>query len=139
MTSKTKSISKELENTIVKAVTGFMNTSGGILIIGVNDNGTIVGLEPDFKTLSKPNRDGFELAFMQLIVNAIGVEYGNLVHPKFKEVGDKVIYVVQISKSSRPAYCTFKDKPEFYVRMGNSRRPLNMIEAHNYIATHWPK
>ncbi len=131
--------SKEIEEAIVKAAAGFMNTSGGSLIIGVNDNGTIVGLEPDFKTLSKPNKDGFERALMQLILNAIGNEYCKFVHPKFEEVAGKVICIVRINKSARPAYCTYEGKPKFYIRIGNSTRPLNIKEANDYRDMNWPR
>jgi len=137
---KNKCESKEIQRTIAKVVAGFMNTSGGTLIIGVDDNGTIVGLEADFKTLKdKPNKDGFQLALMQLISNVIGKAYCKFLRPKFEEVANRVICIVQIDKSPRPVYLTYEDKPEFYVRVGNSTRPLNVKEATDYIAMNWPK
>ena len=34
-------------NTLAKTIIAFSNTGGGKLIIGVNDQGEIIGLEPD--------------------------------------------------------------------------------------------
>ena len=47
--------------------------TGGSLLIGVSDSGEVVGIEHDFQTLrSKPNRDGWELAFTQAMANHLG-------------------------------------------------------------------
>ena len=55
-----KTTNRELELVIAKTITGFMNAKGGKLIIGVDDDGNIVGLEKDFKTLKHKNKDGYE-------------------------------------------------------------------------------
>ena len=44
-------MNKEMEKSIMKTIVGFLNASGGILLIGVRDNGEIIGLENDYKTL----------------------------------------------------------------------------------------
>lgn len=48
-----------------------MNAEGGTLLIGVADDGTITGLDADYATLSKRNRDGFELFLTQLIADKV--------------------------------------------------------------------
>ncbi len=42
-----KGFDKIPENAAMKTVAGFLNSKGGTLIIGIKDDGTIVGLEPD--------------------------------------------------------------------------------------------
>ncbi len=59
------------EQIIVKCIAGFLNSEGGTLLIGVSDDGIPVGVEADYKTLSKGNRDGFELFLTQLIKNKL--------------------------------------------------------------------
>ncbi|HEV2071585.1 MAG TPA: DUF262 domain-containing protein, partial [Acidimicrobiales bacterium] len=59
------------EQIIAKSISGFMNAEGGTLLIGVADDGTITGLDADYATLSKGNRDGFELFLTQLIADKI--------------------------------------------------------------------
>ncbi|UJH91878.1 ATP-binding protein [Antarcticibacterium sp. 1MA-6-2] len=53
-----KTTNKELELVIAKTITGFMNAKGGKLIIGVDDEGNILGLEKDYKSLKHKNKDG---------------------------------------------------------------------------------
>ena len=48
---------KKMEHVIVKTVCGFLNAEGGTLLIGVDDDGAVVGLDADMQTLgSKGNR-----------------------------------------------------------------------------------
>src|SRR5690606_15806240 len=61
----------KLEAAIAKTICGFMNAEGGTLLIGVADDGAVVGIENDYSTLGKPNRDGFELFLTQLVDNQI--------------------------------------------------------------------
>jgi hypothetical protein len=57
---------KALEAGIVKTIAGFLNGKGGFLVIGVNDDGEVLGLETDYKTLGKrPDRDGYQ----QFLIN----------------------------------------------------------------------
>jgi hypothetical protein len=44
---------------------------GGTLLIGVADEGSIVGLASDYAMLSKGDRDGYELFLCQLIADRI--------------------------------------------------------------------
>ena len=44
---------KEIENSWLKTIIAFLNTDGGILLVGVEDDGNVLGLEPD----KVPNAD----------------------------------------------------------------------------------
>ena len=57
---KENKVNRALENVVLKTLAGYMNGNGGTLLIGVADDGSIVGLENDYKTLKKQDRDGFE-------------------------------------------------------------------------------
>ena len=63
----------DVEFAVVKTIVGFMNSKGGVLLIGVEDDGTIHGLEDDYKTLPKPSKDGFELHLRQIVQRTVGV------------------------------------------------------------------
>ena len=56
---------------IAKTISGFMNSEGGTLLIGVADDGTVTGLDGDYATLTKSDRDGYELFLTQLIADKI--------------------------------------------------------------------
>jgi predicted HTH transcriptional regulator len=65
-----------MEGAVIKTVAAFLNTDGGVLLIGVNDRKQVLGLEADYKTLTtKPNKDGFELALQQVLSKAIGADF----------------------------------------------------------------
>ena len=68
MNLNTNQPGKEIELAWLKAATAFMNSDGGILLLGVNDRGDIVGLEPD----KFENEDKCLLHFKNLINQHIG-------------------------------------------------------------------
>ena len=56
----TGQVDKRMEHVVTKTVCGFLNAEGGTLLIGVDDDGQLIGLSDDMKTLgAKANRDGF--------------------------------------------------------------------------------
>lgn len=66
---------KVLEQVIVKTIAGFLNAKGGTLVIGVEDDGKVVGLDADYKTLSKrPDRDGYQQFLINLVSSNLGKE-----------------------------------------------------------------
>ncbi len=60
-------LNKKLEDVILKTVAAFGNGTGGTLLIGVDDNGAILGLSKDYETLKNPDKDGFELHLRNII------------------------------------------------------------------------
>jgi hypothetical protein len=51
---------RELENGLVRTIAAFMNNQGGSLIVGMREDGAITGLESDYRTLQRKDREGFE-------------------------------------------------------------------------------
>ena len=47
---------KALRLSVLKTIAAFLNSQGGTLVIGVEDDGSIIGLAPDFKLLSGSDR-----------------------------------------------------------------------------------
>src|SRR3989304_3626605 len=60
---------KSLEHAVLKSIAGFSNTEGGEVLIGVDDNGNVLGLEKDYSIFSG-KRDGFQRHLSQIISNA---------------------------------------------------------------------
>ena len=61
-----------METVITKTVAAFMNSGGGTLLIGVDDDGRLIGLGPDYATLKTPDADRFELWIRDLWVQLLG-------------------------------------------------------------------
>lgn len=131
-----KSINKELEIVIAKSLAGFMNSNGGKLIIGIADNGEVLGLEHDFATLKHKNRDGFERRVYEIISCFIGAEFCSLVHIYFHNKQEHDFCVIDIAKSSYPAYVNSEGSTIFFLRTGNATIPLSVKETVNYIQIH---
>lgn len=136
---KRNRVNKVLQEVIAKAIAGMLNCEGGYLLIGVADDGTIVGIEKDLQTLRKSNIDGFQLALMDIVKIHLGIEYVPYIRPRFETVDDKYVCAVSIQKSSMPVFLTKRNINEFWVRMGNSTRKLDVKAATRYIQEKWGK
>ncbi|MGP0100216.1 MAG: RNA-binding domain-containing protein [Solirubrobacteraceae bacterium] len=136
---QTRSVNKELTRTVVKVVASFLNTRGGTLLIGISDDGTPLGLDPDIQTLSKKSLDGLELTLR----NAIGTYLSPSIAPNvlvtFPSASGAVVAQVTCPRHVEPVFLREGDQYTFYVRDGNQTRPLNLRDAHSYIRTHWPE
>ena len=123
---------------IAKTISCFMNSKGGILLIGVDDEGNALGLENDLAQLKKASLDEFQLHLTNLINSYLGKVNRAFVNTKFEKVNDKDVAAVLVSKSPRPVFVKLKGKKEFYIRAGNSCQPLDIQDANLYIQDQWP-
>ncbi len=135
---KQKRPSKELKIAIAKEIAGFMNTNGGVLLIGVDDDKTISGIEKDLAVLHNSQNE-FELTFTNLIRDNLGKVNRNYVDLKVEKIAEKKVAVVRVKKSPHPVYVRAEGrKEEFCTRAGNSCQTLEVSEASLYIKEHWP-
>ena len=125
-----------VEHEILKTLNAFLNTEGGTLIIGVSNDGEILGLENDIKTFSK-GKDGFLLHFDNMIINSLGKEQQADINISFEKQGEKEFAIVEVSSSNKPIFLNFKNKEEFYVRHAASSRSYTPSEQHEYISKRW--
>jgi len=130
-------INKELEKVIIKTIDGFLNFEGGTLLIGIDDNGEIIGIEKDISTLKKKNIDGFQQLLINLISEYLGAEYSQYINITFEKVDNKSVCIVNIDKAPQSVFVREKDTKLFYIRSGNTTKLLNSEEAYNYIQLHW--
>ena len=130
-------VNKKLEYVVAKTISAFLNTEGGTLIIGVDDDNNILGLEKDTQTLNKQNVDGFELHLRQVIKKYLGDYFEKYIKVTFPKVDDKEICQIQISKSGKPVFVTFEGRESFFVRNGNTSIPKNRQEQSEYEKLHW--
>lgn len=134
---QTQQVNTGLQKVVAKTVAGLMNFEGGTLLIGVADDGTVVGIESDLKTIKRGDRDGFEQQLRQVLVDYVGAEFSQYVQVLFKEHEGVVVCSVRVEPSPKPVYLTDKGHKEFYIRAGNTTRPLDVQATHDYISMHW--
>jgi predicted HTH transcriptional regulator len=128
---------KALYEPVMKNLVAFMNSVGGTLLIGVSDDGEVLGLDRDLSTLKKPNLDGFENLFNVAFGNMIGLEYRHYIDLSFPEIADKTICRISVAPANRPAYLNYKGSETFYIRAGNGSQPLPVSKATLYINDHF--
>ena len=136
-------LEQELEREVFKTVAAFMNSQGGILLVGIEDDGTISGIEKDFETFKdRKNWDGWLQHFINLVRNHIGTEHSRLLTIESIVNNNKTIAKISIQPSHEPVYVEYIDhrgqeKMEFYIRGFNTTQALNLREANSYIKSQW--
>lgn len=128
---------KDLEKIVVKTIAGFMNSEGGQLVVGVDDDGNILGLENDYIALGNADRDKFERHITQLLINSVGKEYVQFTRISFEKIGGRDVCLITVRPGTKPAYIKYGDKEEFYARTGNATNVFSLSEATEYIKTRW--
>jgi CheY-like chemotaxis protein len=132
-------VNKEIQLVIAKSIAGMLNYHGGTLLVGVADNGTVLGIDQDLVGLRKPDSDGFQLMLTEIVRNYLGLEHMEYIHVRFEIVNGKRICVISIEPRDKPVFLSPSGISEFWVRVGNSTRQLDVKEATMYIQTHWGK
>ena len=129
----TSQLNKDLEFVVAKTIAAMLNSKGGILFIGVNDKGQIIGIEKDYPTLRKHDGDGFILYLLQVINNRLGKEFNRYISMRIEKIDEKDVCVIEITRSDAPVFVKYDNKEEFYIRASSSSQPLNIREAMEYV------
>jgi hypothetical protein len=120
---------KEIELAWLKSVVAFCNTDGGRILIGVKDNGEILGLDSD----RFPNEDKTLLHVQNLIKQHIGLQFSKYIDYSLQTIDNKQILVVRCKPASKPVFLRFADKEQFFVRTGPASIELPVSKALEYI------
>jgi len=137
---QTETVDKKLETVILKSISAFGNGEGGTLIIGVDDEGKILGLDHDYSSLNG-NKDEFELHLRNLINDVFGKTFATSnISIRFYQINDVEICRISIKKGDKPLYLKILDgngnkTEKFYVRSGNSSQELGLSEISDYITS----
>ena len=127
---------KVITHSILKTIAAFLNTAGGDLLIGVADDGSIMGIESD----QFDNDDKFMRHLAQVVRNGLGDRASTCIDPKTQIVKGKTVCVVSCQRSPEPVLLKWKEteaSPEgdFYARSGPGSVKLSPERAAEYIKT----
>ena len=126
-----------MRDNIVQGVAAFMNSrDGGMLIIGVDKHGNVVGIADDIANADpgKPNHDGYELFIRNSIGSAVGPSVTLNYDISFHTIGTHQVCRIAVQPAEKPVYV----QGDLYVRDGNSKKKLNAQQALEYIRQRWP-
>jgi type I site-specific restriction-modification system R (restriction) subunit len=120
----------------LKTIAAFLNTEGGDLLIGVADDGSVVGIERD----QLESDDKFMRHLSQVVRNGLGDRAGTCIDPKTQTVQGKTVCVVSCQRSPEPVFLKWKGmeaapEGDFYVRSGPGSVKLNLDSAKEFIRT----
>jgi hypothetical protein len=130
-------VNKTLEGVIIKTLAGFMNARGGSLLIGVADDGSIVGLENDYQTLQRKDSDGYTQSIMSTVAERLGTPACRMLRILFHELDGKQVCRIIILPSPVPIYAKEGKQSKFYIRAASSTREMDLQEAVGFIKTKW--
>ena len=114
---------------ILKTLAAFLNSSGGTLIVGVADDGEILGLEND----RFENEDKILLFLTSKIKSNIGTLYLEHISYHLEKINNKSILRIDVTRGNKPCYITDENLEYFFVRTGPSTTNLPLSKVYEYV------
>jgi hypothetical protein len=127
---------KHVTHAVLKTIAAFLNTEGGDVLIGVADDGSIVGVEAD----RLESDDKFMRHLAQVVRNGLGDRAGTCIDPKMQDVDGKTVCVVSCQRSPEPVFLKWRSleraiEGDLFVRSGPGTVRLSEADARGYIAS----
>ena len=107
----------------------FLNSEGGTLLIGVDDDANIVGVEPD----GFENHDKIGQHIKNLINQHIGPEFSPNIQCHVHGVDGRTVVMLVCEPAQAPVFLTMGKKEEFFIRSGPSSVRLSMSQMVKYL------
>lgn len=135
-----KEIRKRLHTEITKTIAAFLNTSGGTLLIGVDDSGGILGIEPDFRYLHRDRQDtdGWLQSLRTAITNALDADVWSAIHVSLVRHGQQIVAVIRCPPRMSETWHDDDAGELFYMRASNTTPWLTGSSLVRYIRERWP-
>ncbi|MCA9605153.1 MAG: putative DNA binding domain-containing protein [Myxococcales bacterium] len=131
---------KIVTHAVLKTVAAFLNTEGGDLLIGVDDDKRPVGIAHD----QLESDDKFMLHLAQAVRNGLGDRAGTCIDPRTQVVAGKTVCLVSCQRSPEPVFLRWKglektERGDFYVRSGPGTVRLGEKDVEEYVRTRFPQ
>lgn len=120
---------KYIEDSALKTVAAFLNSDGGILLIGVHDSGTLVGINGEIQLFHK-SPDKYLLHLKNLIKNRIGEPFYPFIDQKLVSIGSQIVCMIECKSSPKEV---FLDSRDFYVRTNPATDKLEGMKLLEYV------
>jgi len=132
----TECASEEVLFSSVKSVAAFLNTNGGVLLLGVRDDGDVIGLEEDISIYPKTKNDfdSFELYFRDIITKYFieGDKINGYLNVEKGLYGEKTFAKISVSQREKLSFIGRDGRIILYIRSGNRSNPINYEDIENY-------
>lgn len=115
------------KNKILKEITAFANTTGGIIIIGIEEDDHHTPNKLIGSGLSMSQYDTWHASFNQIVQTNIFPRLHGLVCTPVSLNNGQIAIVISIPKSySRPHCCKIDNRQEYHMRVGNIMRTMEI-------------
>lgn len=129
--SKKKDV--KMEYSVAKTIVAFLNSDGGTLLIGVADDGSLLGLGVDgFSSM-----DSFFRHFTNVVKKFVGNEFLPFIKSEVVCVDEVKILKVVCLQSDREVFLKSDDGEEFFVRNGPASIRLEGSKLVSYVSKHF--
>ncbi len=129
----------EIEIAVLRTIAAFMNSRGGILLVGVKNNGYVSGIEVDYELFS--DADVWTQHLKSLISLHIGKDVMMNIEVKIVPYCGKTVAIVQVRKSLKPIFMEYElqgdKKIVLFIRALNTTEPLDPKDYRDYFRQNW--
>jgi hypothetical protein len=122
-------VDDKMQVSALKTIAGFMNAKGGTLLVGVADDGEVLGLASD----GFANEDKLQLHLVSLIRDRIGEVFLPYVHPHFQDENGARVLAIRCERGPKPAFVKDGNLQRFFVRGGNATTELSGGSVTDYV------
>lgn len=121
---------KKIEHASLKTICAFLNSTGGILFVGVNDNKEVTGIAVD----AFANNDKFQLHFTNIFNQHIGEQFSSSISAELINIKEEYIFRIDCFRSKTPVFLRAGEKEEFFIRVGATTQELHGSKLVKYIS-----
>ncbi len=118
-----------IEHAILKTIAAFLNAEGGVLLIGVADDGELLGLNFD----QFNNDDKMLLHITTMVKKSLGSIFLKYIDFSIETIDEQKLLRVDCKPSNIPAYMKDGNAEHFYIRTGPATTDLQVSKIHTYI------
>ena len=127
---------------IAKTIAAFLNTDGGVLLIGVKENkdsrqDEVIGIESEYGKLEDRCSDGYRRKIIDSIIGpyfpkSIFNHFNSYIQIEFDNFNGKVLCRIDIEKSDQKVFLKIMNIDSFFIRVDASTRQLIGEEIIDY-------
>lgn len=122
-----------MELEVLKTIAAFVNSGGGKLIIGVNDDGKALGLDAD----KFENEDRMNRHLVNLIRDKIGPQHMNYMRIRFGDYDNRRVLIVECQRARAPVFVKDGGIEHFFMRTSAATHELSGSQLQEYMRHHF--
>ncbi len=135
---------------IARSIAGFLNSSGGDLIIGIEEDRVknmikVVGIDDDYSRMLEKDRnpDGYRRMLIDSVIRRYIPEIyetaSQYIHITFPVISEKTLCHVHITPAEKPVFVDTGSEEFFFIRVDASTRNISGKTLTSYILTRFKK